>query len=89
MLQREEIDGSRLSIWSRIPGVDLRQAIRAFSTTNRRVPNTIVRLFRFAGDTALHPYQLLSRFLCAEIRFLSKIEERYVNDATRRSVSEH
>jgi DNA modification methylase len=91
MLQREEMDAWMRPIWSGIPGVGLREGHPA--PFPPEIAERLIRLFSFAGDTILDPFAGSGSTTVAAIRagrnsISVEIEERYVNDATRRAASE-
>jgi modification methylase len=91
MLQREEMDAWMRPIWSRIPGVSLRDKHPA--PFPPEIAERLIRLFSFAGDTVLDLFAGSGSTTVAAIRagrnsISVEIEELYVNDATRRAASE-
>jgi modification methylase len=91
MLQREEMDAWMRPIWFGIPGVSLRD--RHPAPFPPEIAERLIRLFSFAGDTVLDPFAGSGSTAVAAIRagrnsISVEIEERYVNDATRRAASE-
>jgi DNA modification methylase len=91
MLQREEMDPWMRPIWSGIPGASLRD--RHPAPFPPEIAERLIRLFSFAGDTVLDPFAGSGSTAVAAIRagrnsISVEIEERYLNDATRRAASE-
>lgn len=91
MLQRNEMDTWMRPVWSDIRGASLRDGHPAPFPIE--LPERLIRLFSFAGDTVLDPFAGSGSTAVAAIHagrnsISVEIEEEYLNAATRRAAKE-
>jgi modification methylase len=91
MLQRDEMDAWMRPVWTDIRGASLRDGHPA--PFPPELAERLIRMFSFAGDTALDPFAGSGSTAVAAIRtgrnsISVEIEEEYLNGATRRAAKE-